>query len=363
MKNQPTKFLFVRDLTVSKPFTSLVSKLIQIYGEDLSVADLKKITPEEFAEQKGVKSATVDRFTKFKKILDGAKIKLPSLVSTSKQDEELLEPSTDDVSAITFDERIFDIELEQSGRRKKVENKYANFFKEGNSLLDVVVPAEELLEPEIIERAKRYKIAYFSLTKSERKVFSKYEKYNVPYEEMTPLFLLTIDHSMLKSLPGFGSLASNVLRGIHSRILGELQKDEPSGILILKEFDANLSLDEIEQILLEDLENFSSFDIPEKLLQVWERRLGYKTEFQMLAFIGREFGLTRERIRQYENQVTAIFVKGMRVSSEKIHEKIASMSRAQILNQFKKLRTAFCSDEAFFRFISKVAQIDGNDLV
>jgi hypothetical protein len=39
------------------------------------------------------------------------------------------------------------------------------------------------------------------------------------------------------------------------------------------------------------------------------------------------------------------------------------MSRAQILNQFKKLRTAFCSDEAFFRFISKVAQIDGNDLV
>jgi len=368
--NTHSEFLLVRDLTIPKQYISLVGKLIRIYGENLSVADLKKIAPEEFSQKDGIKTANVDRFKKFKKILDSSMMKVPVNIVNVKREvasAENVALGTKWASnewvwvAYPASENGFNVcgrYVRQSDLEERKEERSDLSFKRGLVLKEMVVPVETILDAETIEKAKEYKISFYYLSKDERTIFKKYRIAGVSYDEMTPLYILSINVPGVSSARNVGKIRVRILRNMQIRIIRELNQPNPSGFLIPKTFGESFSLPEIEQSLLEDLQSFCKIELKGNLLSMWKKRVGYKNEAFTLQAIGDEVNRTRENVRQQVNIAKNFMFQGVRVSPETIRKKIAEMSREDILKQIKGLRSFFYSDAEIIRFVAEAAQIN-----
>ena len=237
--NTHSEFLLIRDLTIPKQYLSLVGKLIRLYGENLSVADLKKITPEEFSQKDGVKIANVDRFKKFKKILDSSMMKVPANIVNMKREVASAENvilgkkwvSNEWVwAAYPASEKGFNVcgrYVRQSNLQEQKDLQFDPCFKRGPVLKEMVIPVETILNAETIEKAKQYKISFYYLSNEERKIFKKYRIAGVSYDEMSPLHILSINVAKMYFARNIGEIRLNTLRNIQVRILHELNPTHP----------------------------------------------------------------------------------------------------------------------------------------
>jgi len=365
MNNQYSEFLLIKDLTLPKIYAPLLKKLIHIYGENLSVGTLKKLPAEDFANKPGIKKSNVDRLKKLQKILDGSKIKLPSLTPSIKNNEET-DPSANNQNSNVgpselekeFEAHFFRNDSKKQNKRRPKNIRQPSIDAEEDTLLKITFPPEEILDAEIIKKANQYTLSFFHLSKNEQKIFSKFGKHGVTYDQMTPLYVLTIDIKTLRSFAGFGKKGLEALEVTQKRILNDLKKKNPSELLIPKGFGKELSLKEIQKILLEDIETFFTMPLPKELLFIWKNRIGYKTERLVLEKIGRKINKTRERVRQRTNIANESFLQGSRISSDILREKIIAMDKDQILKQSKDLRAAFFSDAEVISFLAMAAKIN-----
>ena len=366
MNNQYLEFLLVKDLTLPKAYTSLLKQITHIYGENLSVAAFRKISPEEFAKTPGIKKTAIDRFKKLQRMVDNSKIKLPSLDPNSKKnDQETNDKPKNDADIPLELEKEFEAFFlrSYSGKRKPYQSKNVRKLsyptnEEENILLQATIPPEKILDAKIIEKAKQYALSFFYLLRDEQKIIFKFNKYGVPYDQMTPLYILTLDIEILKTIAGFGKQGISALQNIQEKILNNLKKQTPSPLLIPKNFGKDLSLNQIQKILQEDIEQFLKMPFSEEFFFVWKHRLGYKTERLILEKIGNQINKTRERVRQLTNTANKYFLQGTRIAPEILQEKITSMNESQILKQCKDLRTVFSNDTHVISFLLIVAKID-----
>ncbi len=171
--------------------------------------------------------------------------------------------------------------------------------------------------------------------------------------------VLKFDRQTLIKLPSFGEkvvdkliefkvLVQNELEEI---LLGNIDYQELESTLIVPKNLGQLSLFRMEQVLLEDIDNYLD-KISDDESDIIQKRWGFVEPKQTLEDIGASLGVTRERIRQKEVKISAYFIRHLRISQSELWKNIEPHLTWDISNKLEVLFSCFNTKEDFYSFLS-----------
>ncbi|WP_276529485.1 sigma factor-like helix-turn-helix DNA-binding protein, partial [Psychrobacter celer] len=173
--------------------------------------------------------------------------------------------------------------------------------------------------------------------------------------------ILNFDRHTLITLPHFGTSVVDKLIEFRGLIQDELQaiilgdinyKEFESALIVPRKLD-QLSLTQIERILLEDIDTY--FDkLTFEEAEIIQKRWGFVEDKQTLEEISEKFGLTRERIRQKETKINNNFIRNMRLGQLMLWQFLEPKLNPDISINFKDLFLCFYSEKEFYEFLSLV---------
>jgi hypothetical protein len=173
--------------------------------------------------------------------------------------------------------------------------------------------------------------------------------------------ILKFDRSTLNKLSGFGIGVVNSLVELRDLIKKEVDAIE-AGQVNYAEFDSslivpkvlsNLSLEKIDTILLEDIDDY--FDkISEDLVDIAQRRWGFTEKKNTLEEIATDFNFTREWIRKKEKTINNMFISHLRINQRTLWHFIEPELSSDIIVKLKRIYSCFSSEKDFYDFLGLV---------
>ncbi|MDO6620145.1 sigma factor-like helix-turn-helix DNA-binding protein [Shewanella sp. 6_MG-2023] len=175
--------------------------------------------------------------------------------------------------------------------------------------------------------------------------------------------VLSLVRQELLNLPGFGKGVVDTLiefKGILQTEIQAIVSDEINYLafestIIVPKIIQSLTLNEIEQLLLEDIDNFLE-KLPDDEGEIAQRRWGFVEEKQTLEEVGAQFGVTRERIRQKEALINARFCLNLRVNPTSLWQLLQPAMQAELKEQIPDLFQCFSTEKAFYEFLDIICQ-------
>lgn len=175
--------------------------------------------------------------------------------------------------------------------------------------------------------------------------------------------ILSFERRELLDLPSFGKGVADLLMEFKGILQAEIQGIGTGEInylafespVIVPKFVQSLTLNEIEQFLLEDIDSF--FDkLTDDEVEIAQRRWGFVEEKQTLEEVGEQLGVTRERIRQKEAIINTQFCLNNRVNPSALWRLLEPSMQESLKDQVPDLYHCFSSEKAFYEFLDIVCQ-------
>lgn len=172
--------------------------------------------------------------------------------------------------------------------------------------------------------------------------------------------LVFFDRNGLFSAPGIGGQAVDSLFEFSLKVRSEVQAIENgrgildcNNIYVYPNSISGYSIDVIEQILLEDVDNYLG-KISDDQVDIAQKRWGFVEEKKTLEEIASDHGVTRERVRQKEAKINLALIDDLRIGPETLWEYLETKLAPSFKNNMQSLCSCFSSEKDFYDFISLV---------
>jgi len=209
---------------------------------------------------------------------------------------------------------------------------------------------DEYIEP-ILDSSKVPEVPYdlsncflnrSQLLPAQGRLLGKLEANNIDLD-IANLLALTAD-----KLVGFGAFGEKsfkslehlqklIIKELHDILSGSLKLDGSSKCLLVTSVYYDISLGEIDLMLLDDVEQYL-FSLDEQCQSIALSRWGFHQKKVSLTDLAKQFGLTRERMRQKEKDINSTLAMNIR-----IHPKVLSQNIRN--NISRHLKHYFISDK------------------
>ncbi|HFG1810882.1 TPA: sigma factor-like helix-turn-helix DNA-binding protein [Vibrio cholerae] len=191
------------------------------------------------------------------------------------------------------------------------------------------------------------------------KALEKYARY-IGAEDLAENLgdILSFNHNELLALPGFGAKVVDSLiefrdvvrKEIESILAGNINYQDFESSLISPKVFSEASIEKIEKILLEDVDNF--FDrIEDDEVDIAQKRWGFVEDKQTLEQIASNFDVTRERIRQKESKINNSFIRHLRINPKTMWQLIEPELSSSFSAKFKDVFSCFTMEKDFYDFL------------
>ena len=166
---------------------------------------------------------------------------------------------------------------------------------------------------------------------------------------------------------GVGKKFFNTILDLQGRLKNELSKisigaidylNMESELIISTRFE-DISIEKIESILLEDIDNFLD-GLDENEQDISQCRWGFVEQESTLETMGLKHNVTKERIRQKESQINNKFILNMRLTQENIWLNLRDNINLQLPLKMKYLSVCFDKEKNFYRFLDYI--LGGKDI-
>lgn len=111
-----------------------------------------------------------------------------------------------------------------------------------------------------------------------------------------------------------------------------------------------LSAQEIEQILIQDFEKLL-MEVDARRRTIVLARWGFTVPAQKLEYLGRQFGVTRERVRQMEAKFNKSISRSLRIQPEALGALLTQHIEEDLSELFPELADLFTETRLFYRFL------------
>ncbi|CAH6897104.1 RNA polymerase subunit sigma-70 [Vibrio chagasii] len=175
--------------------------------------------------------------------------------------------------------------------------------------------------------------------------------------------VLGFERDALLALPSFGRGVVDALIDFRDLIIDEIKAIDRGDLNYLKleskvivpwELD-NLPIDQVEQILLDDIDNYLA-KLPDESVDIAQCRWGFVEEKETLEEIGDRFDVTRERIRQKEAKINTEFILNLRINPNALWT-ILRVEMTPLLKELvPNLFDCFSSERAFYEFLELICK-------
>lgn len=389
-----SSYLSLKMLSAPAKFSSIISRLQSMYGEDITVADLLEIKSKDFIRRESSAQLYLKKFKKLKSYLRDrveieddfekprydldavitdvpekylkAYLKFKGLRPEIRTYGDLCNVTVDD---FCFDERLTKREINSlasfmdyiEGREFPENKKHTPPTPRSKDEILETADAKPNIPDEDIATLENSKLSATFLSKDERKLLAKFTKSGFTYDDLTPLFIMRMVPARLSSLYRFGARLTTALNGLQNKIMLELKSENPAGMLIPKDFSDSLSLKKMCSTLISDIDIFYR-NLQKDDAIMWAARCGYGTKQLTLAKIGEQFSFTRERIRQLVNYSNSVLQQSTRISPQALREKLNGISPEILAKNTHELRSLFNSENDFIGILAFFAQIDHKEV-
>lgn len=361
----------LRDVRLPDYYHSLVVRLQNLYGQDVLVRTVLDISSDAFVRRHGVGALYQSKLLELKVHLKRSSEQETGCDYFHCANSEISNVPEEYWSLYELICKCYPQLKTYSDIVRVSPTEFRSFRGVGRTKVDKLIRWQESIvadEMNIVEESyddsqlDRYRLSSFYFSKDEQRLFNKYEHSGMSSDEITPRFIMELKPREIQSHKGFGRKSADALRSLQKKIIAGLSENSSRGILIPTGFGKSLSLREICSLLSEDFDQcLSSLDGEE--LEIWQHRIAYKADRLTLQELGVRFGVTRERIRQKAVLCNQFLLRGIRVCSDVMAEKLSSVKRSDLLSAASVLRKNFNSDSALISALALVANIDAKELM
>lgn len=173
---------------------------------------------------------------------------------------------------------------------------------------------------------------------------------------------LSIDKNMLKDINGFGktylsnfeNIQKDVLQEFFEVIDGAKHFDSSLKKLFLASHDGKYNLKEIDQILLDDVEDYL-FALNDQDRELAMSRWGFHCKGMTLNELGKQFNVTRERIRQKISFLNERLLLNIRLPPNALRENLLSQSYLDFNEELYNLSSCFEAEKDFLGFLEMLS--------
>lgn len=173
--------------------------------------------------------------------------------------------------------------------------------------------------------------------------------------------VLSLDPDALLMRRGFGAhvvddlvkFRDEVRREVSSILAGKIDYQNLESALIVPKVFSKLSVTQIEQVLLDDIDNFLE-NMEKNDVDIAQQRWGFIEGKASLEQIGHNLGVTRERVRQKEKKINRHFVESLRINSNSLWQLIEPELDPNFSTKFKKIRFCFTTEKDFYYFLGMI---------
>ena len=175
-----------------------------------------------------------------------------------------------------------------------------------------------------------------------------------PGSQLSDILLLTqVEFRMLKGVGKKYFEQWEQLKGLYELQVTECQKNMVSTLsetLLEEEIVENMSVTELGNILLEDIDDFLE-SISIEMQDIFQRRWGFVEKPSTLEELGLKYKVTRERIRQKEGEINHKLLISLRFSSENIWQVIGNEVNFKLAEKLEDLSSCFNDEKKFYEFL------------
>ena len=290
-----------------------------------------------------------DRFTKLVKVLRG--------ISRAHEAFKLGETFGDLVS----------LSVSEVASLPRVGKLYVETFKELKRLAkeDMVSAVEIEHEEEIKFTAvdiSNMRLSHAGVDAAFTKALEKYARYIGSNDLADYLHeILKFDRNTLIELPGFGDGVVDKLvefrrvvqKEIKAIVAGAVDYEDLQSSLVVPKVFSQLSVEKIEKVLLEDIDDFLE-RMPDDDADIAQKRWGFVEGKQTLEEIAEGLSVTRERIRQKETKINSGFLQCLRINQRSLWKFLEPELSIHIETKVGNLFSCFSSKKDFYDFLGLV---------
>lgn len=217
-----------------------------------------------------------------------------------------------------------------------------------------------------------YELSYCFLNRSQLlpaqvRLLGKLERNNIDLDVAN---LLALTPDKLVGYGAFGEKTLNPLASLQKRIIKELH-DISSGLskldgtckcLLVTSVYYDISLDDLDNILLDDVEQYL-LSLDEQKQSIALSRWGFHEKKVNWSELAKQFGLTREALRQREIGINRDLAKSIRIHPRVLSQNIRENITSNLIYLLPNLRDCFDTHSLFFNFLEILCQEKQNSIL
>ncbi|MGI9558246.1 MAG: sigma factor-like helix-turn-helix DNA-binding protein [Thermodesulfobacteriota bacterium] len=325
---------------VGKEYLSLWKDLKSLYGISMESHSADYLPSLETSLEGCYFGSGFDRFNK-----------LVLKIRNSLENQEVDFSPTDTLSDLLSLEEPQLLDLRSVGKE------YLVLWKDLKSLYGLSTETHSSVVDFISDLSLSYKkLNYAKLSGREKKQLRKLSRHKG--DHATLLDIIRFRQKDFIELNGFGSTFVDTILELQHKLLNELERNlydlDPANNLILCWNTEKLSLKTLEKILLQDIDNFLG-SLDERDVDIFQKRWGFVEKQIGLQTLGYEYGLTRERVRQIEKNISGQFMTILSVTPSQINEIISREFNFQLPYLMEDLFSCFDKEKNFYKFLSYIS--------
>jgi hypothetical protein len=363
--------MLISNLAIPSTYYSLIVKLNSIYGPELSIESFLRISDYELSTHRGIGKTYLSRFKTLKVLLHKLYSEDSFQLTSTNTYEKMRNRDITDSALFHKIQECFPHVKSRNDIFSISPDEFASFPGVGRGKVQQLINIQAALAIDvqntseniaILTQLESYRFLFLHLSSSDEKLLKKIEKSDFYSGDITPSDICKIQESEFISWGGIGKNSCTVLHALQNRIRESLLNKDSGSILIHDRFGESLTLKELEPLLKEDIEKFYS-KLSGNNEVIWCSRLGYLTEPLTLQETGENLSVTRERVRQVEAKLNQRFLRSLRIRPNLIHDKIQNITRVELFNTLKDLRSLFHTDNDMIRMLALISNVNTRDLV
>lgn len=290
-------------LVLPDKYNKLIKRIKNASENNLAVEtveDIVSLDPNDFAEYKGVGKLYVEMLIEFKKEY------LPSFLIATEQEQEVEEPKPQiELSKEQLETPLNQLALSAQYQRliKRISNTIGNI----NTVQNII----------------------------------------------------SIDPVSFSQLPAVGKSYVSSLIELKKLLPFLLQEKIKKSALFSNNYSIEFS--EIDTALIEDVEIYL-WTLDERKMDVALSRWGFNKQHETLEEVGNRYGLTRERIRQFEKTINANLALSLRIQPNVLWANIREKMTEDLTILLPNLAKCFAEDKLFYEFIELCCQVESGSI-